>query len=504
MISLKTLLKTKVVWRPVWIVALLMLAMVSVYLPVFKGADQKLTDFPLIIVNEDKDFSEQVDGKKIFASLPQSQDGHSLKWMTETSEKKARQAIKENKANGALIIPANYSSQVAKIHDALLSGKKVPKAVDVKILLNEGGGQLTSSIAPSILQSLAASASANISGELKEELIKANKQVSPQATSLLDQPITTTSSNVLGLPGDLNKGMTPFMLVLISSITGFMGTQMINGYISNISARMREKGLALKQSTVLLTEMLLGIVLMVLTASALMVVVFGFFGSNHSISLWPIWLFTILGILTMYFLFQVLKLTFGTWGILVMFPLNILGIFGSGGAVPLTGLPDFHRFVSTILPTRYIEDGMKSLLYFKGNMEAGLGTALWVLFSYLVVFIIICLSITYRTHKKEMATPNEPLPSDEEKTENETENQQNSIVQASAPSSGELVKKAPSSQSVKATMITVSKDGTDDEWYRKALLNFTVEETNENGTPQNNMNDDDVFRQALIMINKQN
>ena len=156
--------------------------------------------------------------------------------------------------------------------------------------------------------------------------------------------------------------------------------------------------------------------------------------------------------------------------------------------------------------SRYIEDGVKSLLYFKGNMEAGLGTALWVLFSYLVVFIIICLSITYRTHKKEMAIPNEPLPSDEEKTENETETekQQNSLVQASAPMSGELVKKAPSSQSVKATMITVSKDGTDDEWYRKALLNFTVEETNDKGNNQSNMNDDDVFRQALIMINKQN
>lgn len=52
--------------------------------------------------------------------------------------------------------------------------------------------------------------------------------------------------------------------------------------------------------------------------------------------------------------------------------------------------------------------------------------------------------------------------------------------------------------------MVATKDGTDDEWYRKALLNFTVEETNENGTPQNNMNDDDVFRQALIMINKQN
>lgn len=503
MIHLKELLKIKVVWRPIWIIVLIMLAMVSVYLPVFKGANQNLTDFPLIVVNEDKNFSEQIDGKKIFASIPQSQDGHSLKWMSETSEKKARQAIKENKANGALIIPANYSSQITKIHDALLSGKELPKAVEVKILLNEGGGQLVSSIAPSILQSLAASASADISGELKQELIKANKQVSPQAANLLERPITTTSSNVLGLPKDLNKGMTPFVLVLIASITGFMGTQMINGYMSKISERMRERGLALSSLTVQLTEMLLGVILMILTSSALMVVVFGFFNSSHSISVWPIWLFTILGTLTMFFMFKMLSLFFGTWGILVMFPINILGIFGSGGAVPLTGLPDFHRFVSTILPTRYIEDGLKSLLYFNGNMEAGLGTALWFLFSYLVVFIVICLSFTYRTHKKESAAQNEPSPSGIQASKAETEEQSNRVVQTSTPISRELVEKTPSTQSVKATMISLSKNqsDTDDDWYRQALLNFTVQESND--TTQNGMNDD-VFRQALILINKQN
>jgi uncharacterized phage infection (PIP) family protein YhgE len=502
MIYLKKLLKIKMVWTPVWTVALLMLAMVSIYLPVFKGADQKLTDFPLIIVNEDKDFSQQIDGKKIFANLPQVQDGHSLKWATESSEEKARQAIKENKANGALIIPVNYSSQITKIHDALLYGEKVPKPIEVKVLINEGGGQMATSVAPAVLQSMVSSASANFSGELKQELIKANKQVSPQATSLLDQPITPTTSNVLGLPGDLNKGMTPFILVIIASITGFMGTQMVHGYVNKISEKMRERGLALSNTTVLLTDMLLGVILMVVTSSALMVVVFGFFNSNHSINVWPIWLFVVLCTLTMYFMFKMLSLTFGKWGILVMFPINIMGIFGSGGAIPLTGLPDFHRYLATVLPTRYMEDGLRSLVYFEGNMEAGLGTALWVLFGCLVVFMGICLSITSRTYKKDKITTKETSPLEMQDSEAETEEQSNQIVLASAPVSEEIVK-TPSKQSVKATMITLSKDqdNTNDEWYRKALLNFTIEENN--ASPQNGMKDD-IFRQALIMINKQN
>ena len=50
---MKQLYKLSSTWFPIRLISILMFIMVSVYLPVFSGANQNLTDVPLIIVNED-------------------------------------------------------------------------------------------------------------------------------------------------------------------------------------------------------------------------------------------------------------------------------------------------------------------------------------------------------------------------------------------------------------------------------------------------------------------
>ena len=84
-----------------------------------------------------------------------------------------------------------------------------------------------------------------------------------------------------------------------------------------------------------------------------------------------------------------------------MFPINILGIFSSGGAVPITALPLFHHFFSTFLPARHMVDGLRVMLYYNGKFEAGLGIALMIIVAYFVVFSGICLVVAYRNHNKE-------------------------------------------------------------------------------------------------------
>ncbi|NER40239.1 hypothetical protein G3M54_00370 [Bacillus megaterium NBRC 15308 = ATCC 14581] len=76
---------------------------------------------------------------------------------------------------------------------------------------------------------------------------------------------------------------------------------------------------------------------------------------------------------------------------LVMFPVNFMGIFSSGGAFPLSTLPTVHRLFSHILPTRYIVDGIRALLYYDGRLEAGLGPALLALSIYFVLTLAILI-----------------------------------------------------------------------------------------------------------------
>ena len=84
---------------------------------------------------------------------------------------------------------------------------------------------------------------------------------------------------------------------------------------------------------------------------------------------------------------------------LVMFPINFLGIFSSGGAVPIATLPFFHHFFSTFLPARRMVDGLRVMLYYNGKLQAGLGIALIIIIAYFVLFLGICLVVAYRYYK---------------------------------------------------------------------------------------------------------
>ena len=398
---MKKLLKVKFAWFPVWSTAVLMLCMICVYLPVFSGSTQKLTDFPLIVVNEDQGISSMNLGQKMMDNLVEKQNGHSFKWTIESSKERALEEIKNNKAYGALVIPSNYSASLAQLQKTLMTGQAGGKAVHLEVLLNEGGGQMATSVASNALGTVATSAATGISNEIKASMMKQGIQVSPQATSLLDAPVQATTANVLGLPANVNKGMTPFMIVLISSITGLMGANMIHGYLGKIAEGMARKGHSLSSAKLLLTELLMGIILAVLVTSALLTFVFGVFGSAHTASIWRIYLFMLLCCLTMYFLFKMISLFLGKWGMLAMFPINILGIFASGGAIPLTTLPEFHRVFSSFLPTRYMVDGMRALFYYHGHMQAGLGTALKFIVTYLIMFLFVCAFMVIMAHHKD-------------------------------------------------------------------------------------------------------
>ncbi|MFC5587878.1 YhgE/Pip domain-containing protein [Sporosarcina soli] len=399
---MKKLLKISSTWMPIWIIAILMLCMISIYLPVFGGTSPRLTDFPLIIVDEDEGISSFITGKEIADHLIKKQDGHTFSWKVAANKEAAIQELKNNQAYGALVIPTDYSKEIIELRDALMTGKTEVKPAHLELLINEGGGRTTTTIATSALETLVTTASTTISSHLKEELIQNNSQLSPKNAILLANPLQYTLTNALGLPERTNNGMTPFMIVLITSISGIMGVNMINGYLKTSSASVKSEGYSLSKTEVMNASMLLGVILSALVAAVLQIAVFGVFGSSHSTSIWLIFLFTFLCCLTMHFQFKMISLFLGKWGMLVMFPINIMGIFSSGGAVPIATLPFIHHFFSNILPARYMVDGLRVMLYYNGRIQAGLGVALFVILIYFVLFLGICLAVAYRVHRQEL------------------------------------------------------------------------------------------------------
>ncbi|MEK1832635.1 hypothetical protein AAAC51_38160 [Priestia megaterium] len=68
-------------------------------------------------------------------------------------------------------------------------------------------------------------------------------KVAPENASLLENPVQVVSKNVLRLPVNLNKGMTPFVMALISSITGMLGANMIHGYLLRSNGILKKRDL---------------------------------------------------------------------------------------------------------------------------------------------------------------------------------------------------------------------------------------------------------------------
>ncbi|CAH0121574.1 hypothetical protein PAE9249_04105 [Paenibacillus sp. CECT 9249] len=401
---MKRLFQLSSTWFPIWLISLLMLSMISVYLPVFGGDNRNITHVPLIVANEDEGHA----GDIILLHLIEQQNGSAVDWTYAKSRKEALNDLKNNKAYGALVIPADYSKRLAQIRDTLLAGNEGGEPATLQMLMNEGIGQSASMIATGILQTVASSVSEEVSGSLVQQLGQKRVLLSPANASLIVNPVRSAAENVLGLPLHLNKGMTPFMMILITSISGIMGANMIHGYLMRGNGMLQKQGAAVSESRMLASELMLGAILALCVSVVLQLAVFGFFGSAHASGIWIIFLYTLFCCLTMLCLFKSLALFFGGWGMLVMFPVNIMGIFSSGGAVPLSTLPVVHRIFSFILPTRYMVDGMRALLYYNGRMQAGLGTALWAITIYFVLTLAIVISFMAKMNRKNKVKAADP------------------------------------------------------------------------------------------------
>ncbi len=60
-----------------------------------------------------------------------------------------------------------------------------------------------------------------------------------------------------------------------------------------------------------------------------------------------------------------------------MFVFIVLGLPSSGATIPLDALPSFYRFLSLFEPMRQLTDGVRAILFFDAQADAGL-TRAWV------------------------------------------------------------------------------------------------------------------------------
>ncbi|MFF3099997.1 YhgE/Pip domain-containing protein [Viridibacillus arvi] len=393
---MKRFLKTKSMWTPVWMVSILMIVMAVIYIPIFSKATPNVQNFPIVIINEDtgsKVNGQQVDmGKIISKNIANSNDSTAIKWQTASTRADGLKILKNNKAYAALIIPKNYTASMLKLQGHLLQNKENTKQAKLELIVNKAGGQFASGIAQSSLQAVATSISKSVTEQISGTLNSSKSTLSPENALVLANPIQINEKNISVVKND--NGMTPFIMALLCMITGMMGSQMVNGYVDSMHTALKTHGLKMKKHAVLNAEIIFGICMTALMSILLVICTFAVYKVGHTANLIAILGFLIFGSMTMFMFFQVFNLFFGRWSLLIAFPINIMGIFASGGPIPVNILPSVHQIFSNILPTHHLVDGMRSLIYYDGRMASGLSSSLIALSIFLVVSVVLCYAIS--------------------------------------------------------------------------------------------------------------
>jgi len=100
-------------------------------------------------------------------------------------------------------------------------------------------------------------------------------------------------------------------------------------------------------------------------------VAFGHFGVEHEASTAQVYLFLTLAMTAAVSITMLFAVVFGAAGIGISAVLNvILGLVSSGGLAPLEALPPFYQTYADWLPLRYVIDGLRSLLFYDGSLDA--------------------------------------------------------------------------------------------------------------------------------------
>ncbi|MEU1283556.1 DUF3533 domain-containing protein [Kitasatospora sp. NPDC005856] len=410
-VSARGLLRRKSLWLPsAVIVGLLSFVLSLLYLGANNDPVGSTKDMPIALVNADR--GTQVAGRpidlgaQIVAQVTGSEDLKGKVAWKQVDRATADDLLGKDKVFGALVIPEDFSASVAALagpaqHD--------PHPPTITVLTNPAAGSFGSSMATEINRNVVQATSVQVGHQLTEQLAKqqAAQQAAQKAEHPAGRPAADGSAAQQAAPGAAAQlmvadpvkaviqeghplghhsglGLSAFFYTLVLVLGGMLGANVIHtqvdtslGYISSEKGPFRSTAPAqhISRTRHFAVASVLMIGVSALTSALAMAAAVGIIGIDAS-HLPMLWLFGTCATAAMGITALALLAAFGTPGPLVsMLVLIGLAIPSAGATIPLEALPDFYRFLADFEPFRQVVDGVRSILYFGAQADAGLGRA---------------------------------------------------------------------------------------------------------------------------------
>lgn len=399
-------LKNSRTWRILAITALVLAVVYFGYLGAVVSPEKNTEDLPIAVVNADQgakvggkevNFGEQV-VKKLTGS--DSPAGKKVEWTRLENREKALESLGEKEYYGAIVIPKDYSEQLAKLSapqgasrgpssgqptGEVPANLRTPEPAKIEVFTNPAAGQSASGLAQDINSSVVQRVSQTTSQRMVEAAQKQGASVPPAFAAVLGNPVRADVIEAEPIGPDSGGGNTAFFLPFLGVISGLIGAGLAYFLVSGVPGGSTGSPPVALRAKLFPAKLVLGIAFAGMVAALESVVALGFWGVDHSVNVFWVFLWLWLAIASVMAITLLFLEAFGVAGqVLSALLLFLFGQIASGGIFPLESLPSFYRAYADVLPLRYAVDGMRSLLFYDGRMDAGLETALLVLGAYLL------------------------------------------------------------------------------------------------------------------------
>ncbi|MCM9076594.1 YhgE/Pip domain-containing protein [Streptomyces spororaveus] len=347
-----------------------------------------LRDLPVALVNSDSGADVNGGhinlGEQMVSGIQKAAEGDkSIDWQVVTRAE-ADKRLGRGKVFGALVIPADYSATVAALSapQPAPAGKAAPPTLTV--LTNQAAGSIGSSMSSQAAQKAAHAASAQLGQELLKQA-GAQKTPLPTAAQLkLADPVTVTVADGHPVGPRSAMGLSAFYYALVLVVCGMLGANLVNsqvdtalGYLHTDYGPVRKREPV--QHTSRVRTLAVGMVLMLgmsLVMGTLVEVATVAILDMDASHLGLLWLYSVATIAVVGIGSLALFAAFGTPGMLLATIVFVaMAVPSSGATVPVQALPGFFRALSEFEPLRQITEGLRSLLYYGAQADAGLTRA---------------------------------------------------------------------------------------------------------------------------------
>jgi hypothetical protein len=277
-----------------------------------------------------------------------------------------------------------------KVSEADVSGEagllpKAPRPAKIEVLTNPSAGQAVSTLAQNISTGIVAAISRATSGRISSAAGEQGAQLPPEVAAVVGDPVRADITEAQPVGPDSGNGQSPFFLAFLVNLSGLIGGATIFFLVGGAAERLEARGQSPSRSGLWTVRLLLALVFAALVAAAELWVAFGLLGVEHEASTTQVYLFLSLATTAAVSVTMLFAVAFGAAGIGISAVLNvILGLVSSGGLAPLEALPPFYQAYADWLPLRYVIDGLRSLLFYDGSLDAarlegGWRDSLWFL-----------------------------------------------------------------------------------------------------------------------------